>query len=160
MSAGLAQATLVLTPSDGISCYIYPEVKQIMKRLFVTLVLFACIVGNAQDLSNWVEVKGGEWSPTKEVLNQIQNQIEPQALLEAKKRSRILIGLEKYTFQYQGQIDGNQKMVKIHAYCQVRPGFDPSQHWLLVLDGGICYLNALYDVDSNSFKYLFFNGEG
>ena len=130
-----------------------------MKRLVGAIALLSSIMGNAQDLSNWIEVKGGVWSPTHELLHRIEIQIESQATLEAKKRSQTLIGLNKYTFQYQGQVESNSKIVKIQAYCQVIPGFNPSQDWLLVFDGGTCYLNALYDVESNGFKYLYFNGE-
>jgi hypothetical protein len=130
-----------------------------MKKLIVIMILCTSIAGNAQELSKWFEVKGGAWSPSEITLHLIENQIEPQALLEAKKRGQLVSTLKNYTFQYQGQIEGNSKTVKINAYCQARPGFDPSTDWLLVLDGGVCYLNALYDVDSNKFKYLFFNGE-
>ena len=132
-----------------------------MKQLLAIIILCTSIAGCSQELSQWVEVRGGAWKPSESVLHLIKNQIEPQALVEAKKRGRIPVStLKNYTFQYQGQTEGASITVKIQAYCQARAGFDPAEDWLVVLDGGVCYLNALYDVESNKCMYLYFNREG
>lgn len=113
----------------------------------------------SNDFSNWHEVSGGTWQPTLEHLNTLEKLIAAEAPRAAKARGQALSTLNAYTFQYQGQIRNNDKVIKIQAYCQSSSEFNPSREWLLVMDGGTCYLSALYNLNSNAFMYFEFNGD-
>ncbi len=113
----------------------------------------------SNDFSNWHEVSGGTWQPTLEHLNTLEKLIAAEAPRAAKARGQTLSTLNAYTFQYQGQISNNDKVIKIQAYCQSSSEFNPSREWLLVMDGGTCYLSALYNLNSNAFMYFEFNGD-
>lgn len=134
-----------------------------MKLLINSIVFFVlfCVTTPlfSKDFNKWHEVSGGTWQPTLEHLNTLEKLIAAEAPRAAKARGQTLSTLNAYTFQYQGKMSSNDKVIKIQAYCQSSAEFNPSRNWLLVEDGGTCYLSALYNLNSNAFMYFEFNGD-
>lgn len=135
-------------------------------RKWLVLFLFSifsaifCAAAMAHDLHRWNEVEGGIWSPSHFLVVLMDSQIDALILATATKENKTTPPLDRYTFQYQGQQTGAQKIIKIHAYCHAPQDFNPRHHWHVVADGGSCFFEALFDASSHSFSQFRFHGEG
>jgi hypothetical protein len=130
-------------------------------RLILTLVaLFIAMPSWAIDTSQWIEVKGGDWHPSREALTELDAAL-PAALLRASVGKGSPIPWTKYRFQYQGQSAwfGNH-YVRINALCQREGTSDQllATEWVKALDGGTCYFSAKFDPTSHRIFDVEVNG--
>lgn len=107
----------------------------------------------------WVEVEGGSWVPTAEVISRLKQHIEPFVRNESKTEGRKLQDWKTYTFQYQGQEENGRKFVFVNAFCINDNGWQLKKQVVVVLDGGTCFFNIKYDPKTNQFFSLQINGE-
>jgi hypothetical protein len=109
-------------------------------------------------VGSWVSMSGGSWSPAPEQLSVIQSSLEPFVKQQAAEQHRQLPNWSNYSFQYQGQLDGGQRVVFINAFCIAPPEYTQRQ-FVLVFDGGSCFFQVKYDPNKKRFFQLMFNGE-
>jgi len=109
-------------------------------------------------IGSWVFIPGGGWSITPIELSEIQNGLESYVKEQASIQHRHLPEWSNYTFQYQGQINDNKKLVFINAFCISPPGYIQRQ-FVIVLDGGTCFFQVKYDPTTKKYYDLMFNGE-
>ena len=117
---------------------------------------FSTVVAVA--VGSWLAISGGSWSPSPAQVDEIQNELKPYVIQQAAAQHRKLPDWSRYTFQYQGQMHGGRKVVFINAFCISPPGY-ARQQFVLVLDGGTCFFEVMYDPDKKEFFQLLFNGE-
>ena len=113
----------------------------------------------SQVANQWVEVNGGQWSPSAEVLADVKNTIIPSIIKNQKDYGRKLTLRNSYTFQYQGQIQNEIKVIRVNAFCSNISNSKISEQWIQVKDGGSCYMGGVYEVKSQKFISVFVNGE-
>ena len=104
-------------------------------------------------LPNWYEVRGARWEVPVDVLVEIAMRTEREL---GTGRSIISNG---YTMQYQGQLQHEDRTVKLMGACR-RDGWTPamlSHQFLEMLGGGECYFNATYDMKSKDFTHFSYN---
>ncbi len=70
----------------------------------------------------------------------------------------ILERFDAYKFQYWGEMENGKRVIVVNAFCA---NFD---NWktqrVFVLDGGDCFFNVKYDMETGTFFDLSVNGEG
>jgi hypothetical protein len=116
------------------------------------------IIAFTLSVASWIHVPGGPWHATS-ALPDIQARLKPFVLQAAAEQRKDLPDWSAYTFQYQGQIKDEKKVVFINAFCGT-PGPDVKTQFVLVLDGGPCYFRVNYDPEKKRFFGLEFNSEG
>lgn len=137
----------------------------IMKQNYIhfllsLLLLFNC--GYAADGNTWIEVKGGVWVPSPEVLTFVKSGTKDAIESFAQQHDRQLRSWDSYTFQYQGMSRNNRKFVFVNALCK-ESSFGKTvklnRNFLVVKDGGSCYFQLKYDPALGKFYEVFINGE-
>ncbi len=106
----------------------------------------------------WIAVPGGVWTPPPEQLKEIRSNLEPFVKRQAVALHRQLPTWSRYSFQYQGQVDGGRNVVLINAFCISPPEYAQRQ-FVIVFDGGPCFFQVKYDPTKKRFFQLMFNGE-
>ena len=109
-------------------------------------------------VGSWVAVPGGAWSPAPEQLSEIRSSLEPFVKQQAVKQNKQLPIWSSYTFQYQGQVVNEQKVVLVNAFCIAPPEYSKLR-FVTVSDGGPCFFQVKYDPNKKKFFQLSFNGE-
>lgn len=109
-------------------------------------------------LGSWVLISGGAWSPAPEEISEIQSRLELFVKQQAADQHRKLPNWLNYTFQYQGQMDGENKIVFVNAFCIAPPEY-VQQQFVMVFDGGTCFFEVKYDPNKKAFFQLTFNGD-
>lgn len=69
----------------------------------------------------------------------------------------IVERLAQYKFQYWGEIQNGKRVIVVNAFCANFENWKTER--VFVLDGGDCFFNLQYDVDSGTFLNLQVNGE-
>lgn len=69
----------------------------------------------------------------------------------------IVERLAQYKFQYWGEIQNGKRVIVVNAFCANFRNWKTER--VFVLDGGDCFFNLQYDVDSGTFLNLQVNGE-
>lgn len=59
--------------------------------------------------------------------------------------------------QYVGIIDDGERKILVNSMCDEMEGWD--EQYIMVMDGGSCFWNALYNVDTGELEFLIVNGE-
>jgi hypothetical protein len=92
-----------------------------MKRIFlkalISVPLCLAVVTSLIAAEPWIEVAGGKWDPSPQVLADLKAQIESYVRFQAKAQGRKLKNWQDYTFQYQGQEEKGRKFIFINALC-------------------------------------------
>ena len=115
------------------------------------LLILAVAVGS------WIYVPGGTWQPTAIEVADAKTKLRPYVLAQSKRRNDKISPWNAYTFQYQGrEIDG-RKIIYVNASCSEPPEY-AAQEMVFVLDGGTCYFQAYYDIQTRAFVGIGFNG--
>ena len=96
------------------------------------------------------------WTPTEEDILQLEEQIN--AYLE-ELPPNSLMPLSEYQRQYAGAIIKEHRLLYGNYFCQT---FDVDWHKrpLVVLDGGNCFFQVVYDIQTQDFVSFNINGEG
>lgn len=105
----------------------------------------------------WVRVRGGAWVPTQSQLEVAQRGFKMFVNHMARQRNISLAQWRMYTFQYQGQLMHDCKVIFIKAYCSA-PADVLHDDFLVVADGGPCYFKAWWSAERRSFIRIMFNG--
>lgn len=112
----------------------------------------------------WIAVPGGSWQPSPQQIQEIRSNLEPFVKQQAT-RGQSLHNWSDYVFQYQGQLDNDQKIIFINALCN---GFfredskmkeKALRELIRVNDGGTCFFNVKYDPVKKVFFQFWLNGE-
>ncbi len=82
----------------------------------------------------------------------------PVALAKDRRGSGIVPKLPAYHRQYFGYEQSNKRLVFINAFCEKDARM--RTHSVMVHDGGRCFFQAVYDVESKTVSWLRVNGEG
>ena len=116
----------------------------------------------AADDNPWIEVEGGSWVPSPEVLATLKSGIRRYVEAQARKERRELKKWSDYTFQYQGQQQNSHKFVFVGGFCTnsgLVKDVQLSKRMVLVEDGGTCFFDLKYDPGEKRFYSLYINGE-
>jgi hypothetical protein len=105
-------------------------------------------------------VAGGAWQPDSATLQPLQEGIEAFVQSRAQATSRSLPDRASYTFQYQGQMAGDRRYLYVSALCAAESDLDLHQRFVLVTDGGSCYLAVKFDPVIGRSCDLAINNEG
>ncbi len=130
-----------------------------MYLIMVSLCLAFCLSSSVL-ANSWIEVKGGAWSPSPEILTDVQKNLERYVRENANYHNRgPLKRWDSYVFQFQGQRTlSKRNFIFINAMCDTDPGSDLSVRFIEVYDGGTCYFNLKYDPEKKEFYDLIING--
>ena len=130
-----------------------------MRRLGIVLAALA-IPALAQS-ALWVEVDGGTFKVSDDVLAEIEASLPGEV-----SSARTALGYEPRSWansliQYRGAIVKGQNAVEIHGSCkQAPPNFDSRQQFYeeTVLDGGDCFFVVTYTIGSKRYSKVRFHG--
>lgn len=111
----------------------------------------------AISIASWTLVPGGSWSPSFEHVAEIRSGIEPFVKAQAAASSQNLPAWSQYSFQYQGQLEGERKVIFVNGFCINPPPYALKQ-FVFVKDGGPCFFRLKYDPQKKQFFDLMFNG--
>ena len=115
--------------------------------------MFAIAVGS------WLQVPGGDWQPSPEVMREVGDGLRAAAEAESARTGHAMQHWADYSFQFQGMVEQGRRQVVVAASC--RPlAEDASRHWLVVMDGGTCFFEATYDPATKRFVRVIFHGVG
>ncbi len=103
----------------------------------------------------------GAWTPDAEMIAALAPRL-PAYLAQNQAKFNpaqppIIERLAQYKFQYWGETPNGKRVIVVNAFCA---NFDDwKTRRVMVLDGGDCFFNLKYDVDSGTFSDLQVNGE-
>ena len=109
-------------------------------------------------VGSWIAVPGGDWNPSEQVVNEIRAGLEKFVQVKATEQKKQLQKWSMYSFQFQGQEESGRKFVFVNAYCTAPLEYS-TERFVIVLDGGPCFLNVKYDLKLHRFFELDFNGD-
>ena len=127
----------------------------------ILVALFSTPAFAAND-NPWIEVEGGSWVPSPEVLATLKSGIRRYVEAQARKERRELKKWSDYTFQYRGQQQHGHKFVFVSGFCTnsgLVKDVQLSKRMVLVEDGGTCFFDLKYDPGEKRFYGLYINGE-
>ena len=117
-----------------------------------------------QSLESAFEFSGKRvWMPTLDQIEELERDL-PLYLTKSNHpdAGAMVASLPNYRRQYLGFIDEGHQRIYVNAFCQGHTATD--ERWrtefVLVQDGGSCYFQAVYDVESKHFIQLSVNGVG
>jgi hypothetical protein len=131
-----------------------------MKRSVIRIfAVAACVVSMAHGAERWIYVSGGEWEPSADAIQPLQESLEKYVRAQAQTQHRTLSEWNSYRFQYQGQASDNRRYVFVSAFCYIDDGVNLHERIVLVLDGGGCFFTVKYDPSEQRFYDLVINGD-
>lgn len=99
------------------------------------------------------------WTPSRANVLRLERKIEAYLKKAAARRSPNLWSkLSTYKRQYAGFVRNGRRMIFANFFCESL-NTDWKTTPIAVADGGDCFFNVLYDVDSATFSDLQINGE-
>lgn len=115
--------------------------------------MFAIAVGS------WIQVPGGDWQPSPEVMREVGDGMRAAAEAESERTQHPIRPWTEYSFQFQGVTEKGRRQVLVAASCRPLPE-DASKRWVVAFDGGTCYFAAYYDPAARRFVRVMFHGVG
>lgn len=99
------------------------------------------------------------WTPSESDVLMAEHELVPYLQQSGNPGVKeILKALGTYKHQYIGIVSGGHRQIYINFFCDT----DKSDVWksreIVVLDGGPCYFNLRYSVESKTFSNLRING--
>lgn len=105
--------------------------------------------------------KAGTWQPTEAEIGGLEASLPLISYLRAENWSpRYHVSIDhpqNYFRQYVPVLRKGKKLIYINAFCEQTP--DWRQRFAVILDGGTCCWQALYDPTAHAFLTLTINGE-
>lgn len=120
---------------------------------FIWFTMFAIAVGS------WIQVPGGDWQPSPEVMREIEGGLRTAAEAESARTQHAMQPWAEYSFQFQGVVEQGRRQVLVAASCHPLPE-GASKEWQVVYDGGTCFFEAIYDPAARRFVRVRFHGVG
>lgn len=90
------------------------------------------------------------WTPTMDDLLAAEDAVMEVAAQD--DRGAFVFGYR----QYAGFMEDGERKIVIHSMCKSLDDWD--KHFLLVLDGGPCFWQATYNVDTSEVEHFYVNG--
>ena len=102
------------------------------------------------------------WEPTVADINDLEANLSQIAALSSKEPdvNQHIDDPGQYFRQYLAVAVNGRKIIFVNALCSVEPGDSWRKHLIVVMDGGKCYWNAVYDPATQKFSDLVVNGRG
>ncbi len=97
------------------------------------------------------------WKPTKEDIQELDANLSQIAHLKSDWGSGPINHPERYFRQYVAVKIAEQELIYVNAFC-ISPPADWQQHLHVVLDGGTCFWQAIYNPKTKKFSHLIING--
>jgi hypothetical protein len=100
------------------------------------------------------------WEPTVADINDLEASLPQIAALSNKEASTYQRIDDPYQYfrQYLAVAVNGKKTIFVNALCIIDPGEDWRKHLIIVMDGGKCFWNAIYDTSTRTFSNLAING--
>jgi hypothetical protein len=100
------------------------------------------------------------WTPVKEDVRKLEEKIEFHLRKVSDKRSPALWSkLAEYKRQYAGIVENGRRKIYANFFCDRAKITDWKTRPVAVEDGGDCFFQIKYDVDTGTFSDLYINGE-
>ena len=144
---GCSQAELIATPTRGDLWIVFPESRAAEMNIGTWLV-------SEPDLGEY-------WTPTEEEILGLEGQLGTflrQNSAAFNRQPPVWEQLENYKRQYAGLTIKGRQVIHGNFFC-TDTGLDWTQEWVLVFDGGDCFFQLQFDMESGSFIDLMVNGE-
>ena len=98
------------------------------------------------------------WTPSESDVLEAENGLLPFLSNSKDRRApEIIKGIESYKRQYRGLVLNGHRQIIIHFFCET-----DSQDWkkreILVFDGGTCFFNLRFMIETKTFSHLQING--
>ena len=116
------------------------------------------------ELGRWVapvEELEGYWTPSEEDILILEEKLAPFLREHSDQFNRqppVWEQLDTYKRQYAGVIVNGKQIIYGNFFC-TDTGMDWKKDWVFVADGGDCYFQLQYDMDSETLMDLIVNGE-
>lgn len=104
---------------------------------------------------------GGYWTPSREDILNVEEKLEDflrQNSDQFDPEPPVWGQLNNYKRQYAGVVIKDRQVIYGNFFCS-DTGIDWKQEWIFVLDGGDCFFQLQFDVESGTFVGLMVNGE-
>jgi hypothetical protein len=100
------------------------------------------------------------WEPTVADINDLESSLPQITALSGKQpdANQRIDDPDQYFRQYLAVVVNGKKTIFVNAMCRTEPGEDWRKHLTLVMDGGKCFWNAVYDPSTRTFSNLVVNG--
>ena len=116
------------------------------------------------EIGSWVASDtelGGYWTPTEDDIPTLEGKLESflrQNAESFRRQPSVWEQLFSYKRQYVGVIINEKQIIFGNFFC-TEPGVKWREEWVLVMDGGDCFFQLQFDVESGTFTKLTVNGE-
>ena len=122
-----------------------------MNSLALALVMFA---------SCWTHVPSDEaWRVNDSIMKTVRKELKPAVRKAAKSIGEPLHRWSTYRFQFQGRLINGRRVVFVNAYCWLDPEMS-EENFFTLSDGGTCFFDTTYDVNTKTFGRIGFHGHG
>jgi hypothetical protein len=104
---------------------------------------------------------GGYWTPTDEDILSLEGKLESflrQNAESFRRQPPVWEQLDNYKRQYVGLTIKGKPVIYGNFFC-TDTGLDWKEEWIFVLDGGDCFFQLQFDVESGTLTALMVNGE-
>lgn len=104
---------------------------------------------------------GGYWTPTEEDVLNLEGQLRAflsQNFESFNRQPPVWEQLDNYKRQYAGVTIKGRKVIYGNFFC-TDSEMNWTSEWIFILDGGDCYFQLQFDVESGTFTELTVNGE-
>ena len=112
-------------------------------------------------IASWLVESDGFWTPSVDDIIKLEEKIAEYLSQNSNQFYRqppVWERLDEYQRQYIGLERGGRKIIYGNYFCK-SGSVNLRQELVIVEDGGECYFQVEYDVESNSFSKLLVNGE-
>ena len=104
---------------------------------------------------------GGYWTPTEEDVLSLEEKLDTflrQNSESFRRQPPVWEQLDNYKRQYVGIMIKGKPVIYGNFFC-TDTGTDWKSEWIFVLDGGDCFFQLQFDIESGTFTELTVNGE-
>ncbi len=118
-------------------------------------------IPNPQPIADRVILTDGAFTPDAASIQVLESLLPDYLARQQDKFNKLKLPiverLATYRLQYWGEVQDGKQMIFVNAFCTDIPNWRTQQ--VLVLDGGDCFFNVLYDPATKTFSHLSVNGE-
>ena len=103
----------------------------------------------------------GYWTPIEEDIQTLEGNLDSFLREHAESFRRqppVWEQLSDYKRQYAGVIINGKRVIYGNFFC-TETGVDWREEWVFVMDGGDCFFQLQFDMESGTFTELLVNGE-
>ena len=96
------------------------------------------------------------FTPTEAMVAEAEAALPVYVAASPRATERIINELATYQRQYLGFTTADGSVLVINAFCD--SSYDPAGNVVVVMDGGDCFWQAVYDLTTHAFTYFSVNG--